>query len=62
MERDDIDLSVEALDYPDYVAAVISHSPENPTWRRLLAADAVIGGPALNENYMSAPHNLFNTV
>ncbi|KAL1715691.1 hypothetical protein EV715DRAFT_206868 [Schizophyllum commune] len=52
MERDDIDLSVEALDYPDYVAAVISHSPENPTWRRLLAADAVIGGPALNENYM----------
>ena len=56
--RDDINLSVEVVDYPDFVTAVMSHSPDNEMWCRLLHADAIIGGPALNENYMSAFHSL----
>ncbi|KAI5895940.1 uncharacterized protein SCHCODRAFT_02492628 [Schizophyllum commune H4-8] len=52
VEKEGLNLSVEALGYPEFVAAVMSHSSEDPTWCRLLAADVVIGGPALNENYM----------
>ncbi|KAI5894461.1 uncharacterized protein SCHCODRAFT_01087865 [Schizophyllum commune H4-8] len=50
--RDDINLSIDVVDYPDFVTAVTLHSPDDEMWRRLLRADAIIGGPALNENYM----------
>ena len=50
--REDLSVTIIGMDYPQFMGAIMSHSEEDDSWRMLLDADLVVGGAALNENFM----------
>ncbi|KAL1754272.1 hypothetical protein FB107DRAFT_291790 [Schizophyllum commune] len=58
--REDLSVTIIGMDYPQFMGAIMSHSEEDDSWRMLLDADLVVGGAALNENFMD-PLYLLNS-
>ena len=50
--REDLSISVIGMDYPQFMGAIMSRSEEDSSWRTLLDADLIVGGAALNEDFM----------
>ncbi|KAI4524546.1 hypothetical protein K525DRAFT_193724 [Schizophyllum commune Loenen D] len=52
--REDLSISVVGMDYPQFMGAIMSRSEEDSSWRTLLDADLIVGGAALNEDFMDS--------